>query len=551
MHESHVALHEHLCYAGCSAEVAVNLERSVRVPKVVERAVLQQVAVERVGMIAVVQARPLVKFPAHRPSCSAVAAMLEHYARSLSQFGRRNGRHGVARMQTKEMIHVAMLVLRVVDVGRPLHELSVATYLVRSEMLQSVLPLAAFLCALAQHATCLNSIQEHFAYHGVSERCALVNRSVLGRCRRSSGVYAVGAMPEIVGSEVGRLLQHVVVVGEEVAVAGEVVVVPEVSGEPRTGERREVPRHILARKRRCEAEDIARNGCCPATCAEVRLSRYAARLNERAHEVEERQLALRKSRRASQPVVHLQVDVVMIVDAPRSVHVVMPQALQVSRHIVCTRRRDEQVAAKLIVELLQIVVGLALAVSLKASVHGQVGGLNRSVVDVQTHAVEELRIVGVMLVEQRGVVLSRSLCEPVGGSLCRVDAHISLRVVEVGVVVGLVVGVGSDEEHHLVDILHRELAASVRNLAALSHSLDAHGVLHGVIVETRQPAERIGAVGLHLARRNRVWSVREHEVLLAALRRSEAHSHHIGRMRHEILALVLHAVLAETHLSKG
>ena len=358
-------------------------------------------------------------------------------------------------------------------------------------------------------------------------------------------------MPEIVGREVGRLLQYVVILGEEVTIACEVVVVPEVCGEPRTCERREVPRHILARKRRGEAEDIARNGCCPATCAEVRLRRYAARLHERADEVEERQLALRESRRASQPVVHLQVDVVMIVDAPRSVDVVVPQALQVSRQIVGTRRRDEQVATELIVELLQVVVGLALAVSLKTTVHGLVVGINRSVVDVQTHAVEKLRIVSIVLVEQRGVVLCGSLGEPVGSSLRRVHTHVSLRVAEIGVVVGSVVGVGSDEEHHLVGILHRELAASVRNLAALSHSLDAHGVLHGVVVETRQPAERICAVCLHIARRNRVWSVGEHEVLLAALRRSEAYSHHIGRMRHEILALILHAVLAEAHLRKG
>ena len=241
----------------------------------------------------------------------------------------------------------------------------------------------------------------------------------------------------------------------------------------------------------------------------------------------------------------------MIVDAPRSVDVVVPQALQVSRQIVGTRRRDEQVAAELIVELLQVVVGLALAVSLKTAVHGQVVGISRSVVDVQTHAVEKLRIVGIVLVEQRGVVLCGSLGEPVGSSLCRVDAYVSLRIVEVGVVIGLVVGVGSDEEHHLVGILHRELAALVAHRAALSHSLDAHGVLHTVVVETCQPAERVGAVRLHLARRHGVGGVGEHEVLLATLRGSEAHRHHVSRMRHEILALVLHAVLAEAHLRKS
>ena len=65
MNEAHVTLEQHLRDAGCSAEVAVYLERSVRVPKVVEGAVLQQVAIERVGMVAVVQTCPLIELPSH------------------------------------------------------------------------------------------------------------------------------------------------------------------------------------------------------------------------------------------------------------------------------------------------------------------------------------------------------------------------------------------------------------------------------------------------------------------------------------------------------
>lgn len=78
--ESGMALQQHLRHTGRAAKVAVNLEGWVRVPEVIYRAVLQQVAVEHVGMVAIVQTGPLVELPAHAPARSAIAAMLEHDA---------------------------------------------------------------------------------------------------------------------------------------------------------------------------------------------------------------------------------------------------------------------------------------------------------------------------------------------------------------------------------------------------------------------------------------------------------------------------------------
>ena len=65
---------------------------------------------------------------------------------------------------------------------------------------------------------------------------------------------------------------------------------------------------------------------------------------------------------AGRPVVHLQIDVRVIIYTPRSVHVVVPHALQVGWHVAGARRGDEKVTAKLIVELLQIEVSLALPI---------------------------------------------------------------------------------------------------------------------------------------------------------------------------------------------
>lgn len=74
MQEAHVALQEHLRNASRAAEVAVNLEGSVCIPQVVERAVLKQVAIELVGVVAIVQTKPIGL--ASSPSTSLLRRLL-------------------------------------------------------------------------------------------------------------------------------------------------------------------------------------------------------------------------------------------------------------------------------------------------------------------------------------------------------------------------------------------------------------------------------------------------------------------------------------------
>ena len=117
MQEAHVALQEHLRNASRAAEVAVNLEGSVCVPQVVERAVLKQVAIELVGVVAIVQTGPLVQLPAHRPACCAVSSVLKHHTRCLGKVGRGYGRYGVARMQTEQVVHMSVFILWIINVA--------------------------------------------------------------------------------------------------------------------------------------------------------------------------------------------------------------------------------------------------------------------------------------------------------------------------------------------------------------------------------------------------------------------------------------------------
>ena len=88
MNESCVTLQEHFRDSSRATKVSVDLERRVCVPQIVKRAVLQQVAIEQIGMIAVVQTRPLVELPAHRPARSSIAAVLKHHTCGTREVGR-------------------------------------------------------------------------------------------------------------------------------------------------------------------------------------------------------------------------------------------------------------------------------------------------------------------------------------------------------------------------------------------------------------------------------------------------------------------------------
>ena len=73
-----MALENHLGNACRSAKVAVDLERRMRVPKIVARAVAEEVAEEDVGVVAIVEACPLVQLPSHRPSRGSIATVFEY-----------------------------------------------------------------------------------------------------------------------------------------------------------------------------------------------------------------------------------------------------------------------------------------------------------------------------------------------------------------------------------------------------------------------------------------------------------------------------------------
>ena len=193
-------------------------------------------------MVAIMQTSPLVQLPTHRPTGCTIATMLQYHLGCLRQHRSSDRRNGTARMQTKEMVHMAMLILRIIDILRPLHQLSVTANLIRSNVLQGIFPLLAVLGILAQNLARLYRIEQNLTNHGMSKGGTLVYRSVLWRGGRSRCIDAILAMPQIICDEVGTSLDDIVCcLAQELLISGIVVIIPKMGSQPWTGKRREVP----------------------------------------------------------------------------------------------------------------------------------------------------------------------------------------------------------------------------------------------------------------------------------------------------------------------
>ena len=236
---------------------------------------------------------------------------------------------------------------------------------------------------------------------------------MFGRGRRGCGVESAGLEPEIVAHKLSaRLEQRISRLLQIIAVEGIFVVVPHMRSEPGTIDGGKIPGHVLALGGSGETEDIGRDVGSPSTGVVHGLCRALSGLIDRAEIDIERLEALGQVGRAYGPVVHLNVDIVVVVTVPRTLDATVPHTLKVHGHGFTSRRLDDEVAGKLIVEHLEPGIGLAFAIAVYALVGGDVDAalLVGRLAQVDAHAVEELGIVVDMAAQQLTPLL-------VGGAL--------------------------------------------------------------------------------------------------------------------------------------
>ena len=183
--------------------------------------------------------------------------------------------------------------------------------------------------------------------------------AVLRRVRRAGDQPAVFRfLDQVVEVEQRRLFQDRVGPAQELAVAREGVMLPEMLAQPGRAADGRAPARVFAR--RGESPRVGDDVRHPAARIVVGLRGLAARLDQRGDELVQRLMEFGEVADLGGPVVHLHVDVEMPVAVPRSLDFLGPDALQVGGQAAGPRGADEQVAAEVEVQRRQRRVGRAL-----------------------------------------------------------------------------------------------------------------------------------------------------------------------------------------------
>ena len=150
-----------------------------------------------------------------------------------------------------------------------------------------------------------------------------------------------------------------------------------------------------------------------------------------------------------------------------------------------------------------------------------------------------------MFCKQGIITQSRSILHPSFSSFRRIHTYISLRILEIGIEVNQIVCIGSNQESYFVGTSNRQFTVLITQSTTLVGSLDTHYILHVVVVQTSLVYQSVSTVCFHLAFRNRIRHIAEHQILLARFVSLEAYHHHILRIRHEIIAFICNTIFLE------
>ena len=141
-------------------------------------------------------------------------------------------------------------------------------------------------------------------------------------------------MPYIGYSKVGTALDKIIAYFfQEFIVSGVIIIFPNVSCQPGTCHRVKVPGHIFIGQRGSKSENVSGYGGCPSASAEIVLGSFISRLYQGTDEVYQWPYTFVQIGGASRPVVHLDIDIIMVIYMPWAIYPVGPHSLQVGREI--------------------------------------------------------------------------------------------------------------------------------------------------------------------------------------------------------------------------
>ena len=333
-------LHECLDDASRATEVSVDLERWVVVEQIGQRRLRQQRAQIVIDRLAVAQTREEIDQPRAAParvSATVGEAEIKRFSRGVEQLRRDVAGELRARMQAEEMRDVTVPGLGLAEGARPFHQSSVCADLGPRELRARLLDARdERVLVVPKHRRGIEQVREHIPHDLLVHRVAHADVRVLPvggdervlrrRARARHQLVRHRILDEVVEVELRRATQHRPrAFAQEGLVARVRVVLPEMPRKPAAAVRPHAPHRVADRlsERPCVA-GVVRNEA-------LHLVEFfrgnTANFGQALSEVEEWLVALGEVRALSVPVVHLDVDVDVVIGAPRRGEVLVPQSL--------------------------------------------------------------------------------------------------------------------------------------------------------------------------------------------------------------------------------
>ena len=193
-----MALHQHLCDTGCTAEVAVYLERWMRIEEIAigstlflvqsigEEVVIGQgqlVMNQLISVITIQKTSPETNLPSHRPAGTRVATMYQRSTGCIEEFRSLLRCNLITWIERIEMTYMTMIILRIVPVLDPFLQLSPLANLHRCHLSQYILQMSSISGIFAQDFARSDNGREEFVEQFIIHRSAIAHGylSILGR----------------------------------------------------------------------------------------------------------------------------------------------------------------------------------------------------------------------------------------------------------------------------------------------------------------------------------------------------------------------------------
>ena len=312
----------------------------------------------------------------------------------------------------------------------------------------------------------------------------------------------------------------------------------------------EIPGHGLGVSRRCESVDVGRDFRSPSSGIVIGPGDSPARFLQRPYVVHQRGHAFVEVSKIRRPVVHLDVDVVVVVRIPGALYLVAPDSLQVRRHVSFARRSYQKITSVLEIESLQPRIRMPLTV-LVEPVRRRQRACGR-MAELQIHPLVKFLIICKMAAQEPLPAEFRRRFYAAGCKHAGIfPLVICSGIRQVRVEIHLVVRCRSHQENDLGGSGNGDRPVFGHKFPSPGQGLYTEGELFAVVLQAARIQDAVVPVGNRLPGGNRILLIFQAQIQRLLPVGGKPYGHYLVGIRHEVLTLVRDAILPESDTHKG